>query len=50
MESSLEPVVNKPEQFDAFICTEIEKWTMIVKTVGIKNDWRIGHRTASNIG
>jgi tripartite-type tricarboxylate transporter receptor subunit TctC len=37
-ESSLEPVGNTPEQFDAFIRAEIEKWARVVKVAGIKND------------
>ena len=35
---SLEPVGNTPEQFDAFIRAEIEKWATVVKAAGIKND------------
>ena len=37
-EFSLEPVGNTPEQFDAFIRAEIEKWATVVKAAGIKND------------
>jgi tripartite-type tricarboxylate transporter receptor subunit TctC len=37
-ELGLEPVGNTPEQFDAFIRSEIEKWTKVVKAAGIKAD------------
>ena len=37
-EFSLEPVGNTPEQFDAYIRAEIEKWATVVKAAGIKND------------
>ena len=33
-----EPVGNSPEQFDAFIKSEIEKWAKVVKEAGIKVD------------
>jgi tripartite-type tricarboxylate transporter receptor subunit TctC len=37
-ELGLEPVGNTPEEFDAFIKSEIEKWTKVVKAAGIKAD------------
>lgn len=37
-ELALEPVGNSPEQFDAFIRSEIEKWGKVAKAAGIKND------------
>ncbi|MBI2316962.1 MAG: tripartite tricarboxylate transporter substrate binding protein [Betaproteobacteria bacterium] len=37
-ELALEPVGNTPEQFDALIRSEIEKWAKVVKAAGIKND------------
>ena len=37
-ELSLEPVGNTPEEFDAFIKTEIEKWAKVVKAAGISAD------------
>lgn len=33
-----EPVINTPEQFTAFIRTEIDKWTRLVKTANMKAD------------
>ncbi|MES2184225.1 MAG: tripartite tricarboxylate transporter substrate binding protein [Pseudomonadota bacterium] len=33
-----DPVGNKPEEFAAFIKTEIDKWTKVVKTAGIQQD------------
>jgi tripartite-type tricarboxylate transporter receptor subunit TctC len=37
-EFGMEPVGNTPEQFDAFIRAEIEKWAKVVKAAGIKAD------------
>jgi tripartite-type tricarboxylate transporter receptor subunit TctC len=37
-EIGLEPVGNTPEQFDALIRTEIDKWAPIVKASGAKAD------------
>jgi tripartite-type tricarboxylate transporter receptor subunit TctC len=37
-ELGLEPVGNSPEQFDAFIRTELEKWAKVVKVAGITAD------------
>jgi tripartite-type tricarboxylate transporter receptor subunit TctC len=37
-ELSLEPVGNAPEEFDAFIRSEIEKWAKVVKAAGITAD------------
>ena len=37
-ELGLEPVGNSPEQFDAFIRTELEKWAKVVKAAGITAD------------
>lgn len=37
-ELALEPVGDTPEQFDAFIRTEIGKWAKVVKAAGITND------------
>jgi tripartite-type tricarboxylate transporter receptor subunit TctC len=37
-ELGLEPVGSTPEQFDAFIRTEIEKWAKVVKFSGAKAD------------
>ena len=33
-----EPVINTPEQFTAFIRSEIDKWTRLVKTANMKAD------------
>ena len=33
-----EPVYYTPEQFTAFIRTEIDKWTRLVKTANMKAD------------
>ena len=32
----MEPAGNTPEQFDAFIKAEIEKWAPVVKEAGLK--------------
>jgi tripartite-type tricarboxylate transporter receptor subunit TctC len=32
----MEPSGNTPEQFDAFIRSEIEKWAPVVKAAGLK--------------
>ena len=32
----MDPVGSTPEQFDAFIRTEIEKWAKVVKSAGLK--------------
>jgi tripartite-type tricarboxylate transporter receptor subunit TctC len=37
-ELGLEPVGNTPEEFDAFIRTEIEKWARVVKTANLTVD------------
>ena len=37
-ELGLEPVGDTPEQFDATICSEIDKWARVVKEAGIKAD------------
>ena len=34
----MEPVGSTPEQFDAFVRTEIEKWSKVVKASGAKVD------------
>ena len=35
---SLEPVGNSPEEFGAFVKTEIEKWANLVKVARMKMD------------
>lgn len=37
-EIGLDPVGSTPEEFDAYIRTEIAKWTPIVKASGAKAD------------
>ncbi|OFZ71577.1 MAG: hypothetical protein A2W04_04200 [Betaproteobacteria bacterium RBG_16_64_9] len=37
-ELGLQPVGNSPEEFDAFIRSEIERWTKVAKTAGVKFD------------
>jgi len=37
-EMGLEPVGNSPEEFDAYVRSEIEKWAKVVKAVGLKVD------------
>lgn len=37
-ELGLQPVGNSPEEFDAFIRSEIEKWSKVAKAAGIKLD------------
>jgi tripartite-type tricarboxylate transporter receptor subunit TctC len=37
-EVGLEPIGNSPEQFDAFIRKEIDKWALVVRTSGAKAD------------
>ncbi len=37
-ELGLEPVGSAPEEFDAFIRSEIERWTKVIKAAGIKPD------------
>ncbi|MGZ5154754.1 MAG: tripartite tricarboxylate transporter substrate binding protein, partial [Burkholderiales bacterium] len=34
----MEPVGNTPEEFDAYIKSEIAKWSKVVKQAGIKAD------------
>jgi tripartite-type tricarboxylate transporter receptor subunit TctC len=34
----MEPVGSSPEDYDALIRTEIDKWGQVVKTAGIKID------------
>jgi tripartite-type tricarboxylate transporter receptor subunit TctC len=37
-EFGIEPVGNSPEEFDAYIRAEIERWSRVVKSAGIKLD------------
>jgi tripartite-type tricarboxylate transporter receptor subunit TctC len=37
-EIGLTPMGNTPEQFDAFIKVEIDKWAKVVKASGAKSD------------
>jgi tripartite-type tricarboxylate transporter receptor subunit TctC len=38
MKQGLEPAGNTPEKFDAFIRSEIAKWSKVVKQAGLKPD------------
>jgi tripartite-type tricarboxylate transporter receptor subunit TctC len=38
LKQGLEPVGNTPEEFDAYIRSEIAKWSKVVKQTGIKAD------------
>jgi tripartite-type tricarboxylate transporter receptor subunit TctC len=38
LKQGLEPAGNTPEEFDAYIRSEIEKWSKVVKQSGIKPD------------
>jgi tripartite-type tricarboxylate transporter receptor subunit TctC len=38
MKQGLEPAGNTPEEFDAFIRSEIAKWSKVVKQAGLKPD------------
>ena len=38
LKQGLEPVGNTPEAFDAYIRTEIDKWSKVVKQAGLKPD------------
>ncbi len=38
MKQGLDPAGNTPEEFDAFIRSEIDKWSRVVKQTGIKPD------------
>ena len=38
LKQGLEPVGNPPDEFDAYIRTEIDKWSKVVKQAGLKPD------------
>jgi tripartite-type tricarboxylate transporter receptor subunit TctC len=38
LKQGMEPVGNTPEEFDAYIKSEIAKWSKVVKQAGIKAD------------
>jgi tripartite-type tricarboxylate transporter receptor subunit TctC len=37
-QAGMEPSGSTPEQFDAFIRSEIEKWTKVVRDAGIRTE------------